>query len=82
LTANNFQYAPKKAIFFLFFPLIACLFSCTKDGQKPSPPPSPGDTVTHVTAVTVDPAQLILIPAMTTQLKATVAPINAPSRWP
>jgi len=61
---------PQKVIFFLYLPLIACLlFSCAKDGQKPSPPPSPGDTVTHVTAVTVDPAQLILIPAMTTPVE-------------
>jgi hypothetical protein len=72
---------PKKAVFFLCFPLFGCLFSCSKNDNRPSPiSPPPKDTVIHVTSVTVDPAQFILITKMTRQLNATIAPNNAPNK--
>ena len=71
---------PKKALFSFCLLCIATLFSCTKHDQPASLPPIPVDTVKHNLTVTVDPIQFILIPTMTRQLTATVAPDNAPNK--
>jgi hypothetical protein len=71
---------PKRVIFFLCLPVVFYLISCSKDTQAPAPPAPPKDTTVHVTGLTIDPTQFILVPTMTRQLTAAVTPSNAANK--
>lgn len=60
--------------------MLLFLPSCSKVDPIVEPAPPPIDTTIHVSSITIDPSEYILVPTLTLQLRATVSPADASNK--
>jgi hypothetical protein len=70
----------KQTISFLLVLPVVLLISCIKS-QDPVKPPPERDTTVHVSGLTIDSAEFVLLPTLTRQLSVNFVPANASNKY-